>query len=164
MNISGVTLRKPTDIDGLSVHQLITQTPELDGNSCYCNLLQCSHFAETSILAEREGEVQGFISGYLKPSHPETLFIWQVAVGRNARGMGLGSQMLQELLGRKELASVTHLETTITEDNAASWALFTRLAKHLNASLERSPMFDRMTHFNDEHDSELLVRIGSLSR
>lgn len=33
MNISGVTLRKPTDIDGLSVHQLITQTPELDSNS-----------------------------------------------------------------------------------------------------------------------------------
>uniref|UniRef100_UPI00356615C3 GNAT family N-acetyltransferase n=1 Tax=Pontibacterium sp. TaxID=2036026 RepID=UPI00356615C3 len=95
---------------------------------------------------------------------PETLFIWQVAVGRNARGMGLGSQMLQQLLGRKELAAVTHLETTITEDNAASWALFTRLAKHFNASLERSPMFDRVTHFNDEHDTELLVRIGSLSR
>lgn len=164
MNISGVTLRKPTDIDGLSVHQLITQTPELDSNSCYCNLLQCSHFAETSILAEREGEVLGFISGYLKPSHPETLFIWQVAVGSNARGMGLGSQMLQQLLGRKELAAVTHLETTITEDNAASWALFTRLAKHFNASLERSPMFHRVTHFNDEHDTELLVRIGSLSR
>jgi len=72
--------------------------------------------------------------------------------------------MLQQLLGREESASITHLETTITETNKASWALFNRLAEHFGAPLERSVMFDRITHFNDEHDSELLARIGPLVR
>ncbi|WP_019620317.1 diaminobutyrate acetyltransferase [Amphritea japonica] len=164
MNTSGVVLRKPIDEDGQSVHQLITQTPELDSNSCYCNLLQCGHFSDTSIIAEQQGVVLGFISGYLKPTQPQTLFIWQVAVSSAARGQGLGSRMLQQLLDRKESASVTHLETTITETNDASWALFKRLAENFDAPLERSVMFDRVTHFNDEHDSELLARIGPLAR
>ena len=164
MDISGVILRKPTAEDGQSVHQLITRTPELDSNSCYCNLLQCSHFSDTSIIAERQGKILGFISGYLKPQYPETLFIWQVAVSSDVRGYGLGGKMLRQLLERKESTSVTHLETTITANNKASWALFNRLAEHFDAPLERSVMFDRIAHFNDEHDSELLARIGPLTR
>ena len=164
MNTSGVILRKPIAEDGYLVHQLITQTPELDSNSCYCNLLQCGHFSDTSIIAEKQGAVLGFISGYLKPTQTQTLFIWQVAVSAGARGQGLGSQMLQQLIERNESASVTHIETTITENNAASWALFNRLAEHFDAPLERSVMFDRVTHFNDQHDSELLARIGPLVR
>lgn len=164
MNISGVILRKPTAEDGQLVHQLITRTPELDSNSCYCNLLQCSHFADTSIIAEKQGTTLGFISGYRKPDNPQTLFIWQVAVSSEARGCGLGSKMLNQLIERDENSAITHLETTITETNNASWALFNRLAEHFNAPLERSVMFDRITHFNDEHDSELLARIGPLVR
>ncbi|WP_261844818.1 diaminobutyrate acetyltransferase [Aliamphritea ceti] len=164
MNTSGVTLRKPTARDGQSVHQLISRIPELDSNSSYCNLLQCCHFVDTSIIAEKHGNILGFISGYLKPGNHKTLFIWQVAVSSDARNCGLGSQMLQQLLERDEHISVTHLETTITETNNASWALFNRLAKHFDAPLEHSVIFDRITHFNDEHDSELLARIGPLSR
>lgn len=164
MDISGVVLRRPTAEDGLSVHQLITRTPELDSNSCYCNLLQCSHFSGTSIIAQKQGETVGFISGYLKPDIPNTLFIWQVAVSSKVRGYGLGSKMLQELLAREENTSVSHIETTITEENQASWALFNRLADSFNAPLEHSVLFDQVTHFNDEHDSELLARIGPLQR
>ena len=164
MDFSGVILRKPTAEDGTSVHQLITRTPELDSNSCYCNLLQCSHFSDTSIIAERGTQTLGFISGYIKPQSPETLFIWQVAVSSNARGNGLGEKMLRDLLRRKENASVTYIETTITASNEASWALFNRLAEHFSAPVERTVIFDRVIHFNDEHDSELLARIGPLTR
>ena len=164
MNILGVILRKPTAQDGLSVHQLITQTPELDSNSCYCNLLQCSHFSDTSIIAVKQDKVLGFISGYRIPERPDTLFIWQVAVSAEARGCGIGIQMLKQLLARNESKTITHIETTITETNDASWALFNRLAKHFEAPLKRTVMFDRVTHFNDEHDSELLARIGPFVR
>lgn len=163
MDFSSVILRKPTAEDGTSVHQLITRTPELDSNSCYCNLLQCGHFSDTCIIAERDEEILGFISGYIKPQSPETLFIWQVAVSSKARNNGLAGKMLQNLLERKENVSITHIETTITESNYASWALFNSLAGHFSAPVERSVMFDRVTHFNDEHASELLARIGPLS-
>jgi len=162
MDISSVTLRNPTAADGYAVNQLINNIPELDSNSCYCNLLQCSHFSDTSILAEYQGQVVGFISGYHKPQAPDTLFVWQVAVSPKARGCGLATQMLLQLLAAEANRSVSHVETTITEDNAPSWALFTRLASQCNALLERALIFDRSTHFNDQHDSELLVRIGPL--
>ncbi|WP_028469105.1 diaminobutyrate acetyltransferase [Neptunomonas japonica] len=164
MDFSSVILRQPTAEDGASVHQLITRTPELDSNSCYCNLLQCSHFSETSIIAKRDEETLGFISGYIKPQSPETLFVWQVAVSAKARGNGLGVKMLQNLLEREENVSVTHIETTITESNDASWALFNSLAGRFGAPIKHSIMFDRATHFHGEHDSELLARIGPLSR
>jgi L-2,4-diaminobutyric acid acetyltransferase len=164
MDFSGVILRKPLAEDGTSVHQLITQIPELDSNSCYCNLLQCSHFSETSIIAKRDEDTLGFISGYIKPNSSETLFIWQVAVSSKARGNGLGGKMLRELLEREENVLITHIETTITESNDASWALFNSLAERFGAPIERSVMFDKAAHFNDEHDSELLARIGPLAR
>ncbi|MDO6563574.1 diaminobutyrate acetyltransferase [Amphritea sp. 1_MG-2023] len=162
MDIESVVLRKPGAEDGDPVHTLISQIPELDSNSCYCNLLQCSHFSDTSVLAEKDGEVVGFVSGYRHPKDPTVLFVWQVAVAEKARGMGLASQMLQAIIARHDAPEVTHIETTITADNSASWALFNRLASELDTALERSLLFDRTAHFNDKHESEFLARIGPL--
>ena len=155
-----VLLRRPVSEDGARVHQLIGNCPPLDTNSLYCNLLQASHFSATSVAAELDGELVGFISGYIIPERPETLFVWQVAVAENGRGMGLAGRMLREILARPACAQVTHLETTITPDNDASWALFRSLARKLDAGLAESVMFDRDRHFNGQHDSEMLLRIG----
>ena len=160
MDIEGLTLRKPVATDGMAVHRLVDRIPELDDNSSYCNLLQCSHFADSSVIALCGDEVAGFISGYPLPQSPDTLFIWQVAVSPESRGMGLASAMLSEILARPSSTQLRFLETTITEDNAASWALFTGLARRCSARLERHIMFDRQQHFADEHASELLARIG----
>jgi len=132
----------------------------LDTNSTYCNLLQCSHFANTSIVAKAGEESVGFISGYMIPSKACTLFIWQVVVSSQARGQGLASRMLHELIRRGQREEVRYLETTITKDNEASWALFRKIAKTLGARLETSVAFDKDKHFQGEHDTEHLLRIG----
>lgn len=152
--------RKPEKTDGMRVHALVQQCPPLDPNSSYCNLLQCTHFPDTCITAERNGELVGFISGYRPPNTSNTLFIWQVAVSESARGCGLASKMLQELLARENCQDVQFIETTITADNAGSWALFTKFSRQLGAPLERSTYFDKQDHFLGQHDSELLARIG----
>jgi len=122
--------------------------------------LQCTHFADTSVLAEQQGQIVGFISGYLMPSQPDTLFIWQVAVSDSCRGQGLASQMLEQILRRPFCAQVTQLETTVTAANEASKALFQRLAAKLNADLASKTLFDSERHFCGEHDTEHLLRIG----
>jgi len=159
-----LTLRPPLPEDGALVHQLIEQCPPLDANSMYCNLLQCTHFAGTSVAAVQENETQnnlsGFISAYLIPERNNTLFIWQVAVSEQARGLGLAGNMLKQILDRPQCAQVSYLETTITDSNQASWALFKSLAKKLETRLEKSAMFDREKHFAGEHDSEFLARLG----
>ena len=153
-------LRRPTPLDGMDVFQLVKDCPPLDGNSSYCNLLQCSHFSSTSVAAEENGTLIGFISGYLVPERPNTLFVWQVAVAQSARGQGLARRMLQHILMRDNCSEVCYLETTITQTNQASWGLFRGVARHLVAELHSSVMFDHKEHFNGLHDSEELVRIG----
>lgn len=157
---NATTFRRPTTTDGMRVHQLVANCPPLDPNSSYCNLLQCSHFAATSIAAETDGELMGFVSGYRLPEAPNTLFVWQVAVSEAARGQGLASRMLHALLTRSCNRDITRIETTITADNAGSWGLFTKLANALHCPLERIEHFDKDTHFQGQHASELLARVG----
>lgn len=155
--------RPPVSEDGVSVNNLIALCPPLDPNSLYCNLLQCSHFADTSVAAEIEGRLGGFVSGYLIPQRTDTLFVWQVAVAENARGMGLARRMIRHILERPATAAVRWLETTITPANEASWRMFRSLAKDLGAECAESLFFDRERHFDGQHDSEMLLRIGPFS-
>nr|WP_207901937.1 diaminobutyrate acetyltransferase [Rhodovulum euryhalinum] len=149
----------PTDADGPEVWALIRACKPLDENSLYCNLIQCDHFRDTCILAEIDGQVVGWISAYLVPSDPETLFVWQVAVSDRARGRGLGRKMLFELLDREACAGVMRLKTTITPDNAASWGLFRGLARRLGARLTDEPHYKREDHFEGRHATEHMVTI-----
>ncbi|MBL4608541.1 MAG: diaminobutyrate acetyltransferase [Pseudomonadales bacterium] len=144
----------------MAVFRLIESCPLLDINSSYCNFLQCSHFANTSVVAEMNGALVGFISGYAIPERPDTLFVWQVAVAEKARGLGLASRMLTHILARAHCIDIAYLETTITENNHASWALFKSLAKAQSAGFQSSGWMDKDTHFFGLHDSEALVRIG----
>lgn len=158
-----IILREPVAEDGARLHRLVASCPPLDPNSMYCNLLQCSHFSQTAVAAEAADELIGFVSGYLLPKSNHTLFIWQVAVSEKARGKGLAGKMISHILERSSCQHVTHIETSITGANEASWGLFNSVAKHLNTQLNRSVMFDRKKHFNDEHDTEYLATIGPFS-
>ncbi|MFT7185064.1 MAG: L-2,4-diaminobutyric acid acetyltransferase [Pseudohongiellaceae bacterium] len=163
LDLESILLRPPILEDGMAVFRLIEKCPPLDTNSSYCNLLQCSHFANTSVLATAQSEVAGFISGHVIPERPDTLFIWQVAVAEKARGLGLASSMLNHILNRQYCENIAYLETTITKDNQASWALFKGLAKKLSADIQSSDWMDKDVHFSGEHETEVLVRIGPLT-
>lgn len=152
--------RKPLATDGFAVHQLIANSPPLDPNSVYCNLLQCSHFADTSVLVEAEGRVVGFMSGYVKPTDSQVLFVWQVAVAADCRGHGLAGRMLQALVQRPELSAISYLETSVTPSNQASANLFKRFADKAQTKLNTSVLFSQAEHFAGRHDDEVLFRIG----
>lgn len=159
-SMSPINLRAPEAADGLEVSRLINRCPPLDTNSTYCNLLQCSHFSRTSVIATSEQGVVGFVSGYRIPSREDTLFIWQVAVDQSVRGRGLAKKMLNHILNRSDNKQVRFIETTITPGNLASEGLFERWAAQLNAELNKTVLFSREVHFGGEHDEEVLHRIG----
>jgi len=160
--VRDVVLRPPRPADGPEVHALISRCNPLDENSLYCNLLQTTHFASTSVAAEgEEGGLVGFISGYLLPARDDTLFVWQVAVGEEARGLGLGKRMLRSILQRPVMREVRYLNTTVTPDNEASWRLFRSFARAVEAPLQSRVLFDCETHFGGSHDDEILIEIGS---
>jgi len=156
---TNVGLRKPTVADGAEVWALIGACKPLDENSMYFNLIQCDHFADTCILAEREGQIVGWISGHIPPEKPDTLFVWQVAVSPAARGLGLAGRMLRALFDRPELADVSRIETTITRDNKPSWCLFRAFARKRGGILTHAPHYEKTVHFDGNHATEYLVEI-----
>lgn len=157
-----ISFRAPTTEDGSAVWRLIRACEPLDENSLYCNLLQCDHFGDTCIAAERvaDGDIVGWVSGYLLPDDPTTLFIWQVAVDESVQGQGVAKRMLNALLDRDACADVRALKTTITSDNAASWGLFRSFARGQGGKLDSEPYFRKNDHFDGAHATEHMVTIA----
>lgn len=154
-----LTLRAPVMEDGAALWKMTKETEVLDLNSSYYYLLWCRDFSATSVIAEIDGKPAGFVTGYMRPDAPDTLLIWQVAVTAAAQGQGLASKMLNYLAGT---TGASALETTITEDNPASIALFTKFAKSQSAEHAVTPLF---THdmYPDNHDTEYLHHISPLN-
>ncbi len=158
-----VSFRRPTAEDGYVLNRLVAASPPLDPNSVYCNLLQCTHFRDTSLVAEQAGRLVGFVSGYVLPAQPDTLFIWQIVLDESVRGQGLARRMLHALLSRLSSQPVRFIETTITPGNESSWGLFRRFAEDLACDLNTRLLFERDRHFGGEHPDEELLRLGPLA-
>lgn len=164
-------LRPPTPADGAALHDLIRRSPPLDLNSCYAYLLHGLHFADTCVLAEtgtgtdtESGPgIAAWISAYLPPGRPDTLFVWQVAVDAGHRGHGLARTLLLHLLQRPACADVRWLETTVSPDNLPSRRLFQRLARELGCACHISDLFSTADFGAQHHEAEQLFRIGPIT-
>ncbi|MEA2028473.1 MAG: GNAT family N-acetyltransferase [Campylobacterota bacterium] len=93
-----LVLRKPIKSDAKYIYKLVQDTKILDINSEYLYLLQSTHFANNCIVATIDEKIVGFVSGYIKPNHPDRLFIWQVGVDSDFRGRDIAGKMLKKLL------------------------------------------------------------------
>jgi diaminobutyrate acetyltransferase len=159
---AGVSTRRPSIDDGIRLWEIARDTEVLDLNSTYAYTLLCRDFAASSIVAERDGAVAGFVTGYRRPDRPDTLFVWQVAVDAAHRGHGIASRMLIDLLDHLAVEGVARLETTITASNTASQELFGSVAKKRRSTLTVRDLF--ASHHispieSDPHEPEQLYII-----
>lgn len=152
------TTSPPTTADGVALWEIAAASRVLDVNSRYAYVLWCRDFAATSIVARIGERVVGFVTGYVRPERPDTLFVWQVAVHEVARGRRVAATMLDDLVAR---VGTPFLETTVTDDNAASLAMFAGLAERTGADMERTELFGQ-AELGAEHDPEPLYRIGPM--
>jgi diaminobutyrate acetyltransferase len=156
---SRVEFRVPRIEDGSTLWRIARDSQVLDQNAPYTYLLWCRDFAQTSVVATVDGEVGGFVTGFIRPDHPEIVLVWQVAVDERHRGQRLARRMLDALADRVGERSVRRMDTTITLDNEPSIRLFTSFAEARGAPIEREPLFTAEM-FPDGHEAEVLFRIG----
>jgi len=157
-------LGSPSPADGGPMERLARESGGLDVNSRYAYLLWCRDFADTSVVARAGDRLAGFITGYRRPAAPDTLFVWQVAVGPDFRRRGLASRMLGHLAGTVRAdQGVRFVEATVTPDNKASMHLFESFANANGADLTRDVLFSER-ELGSGHEPEVLHRIGPLAR
>ncbi|MGH8640043.1 MAG: diaminobutyrate acetyltransferase [Burkholderiales bacterium] len=153
-------ITEPEVSHGAQIHRLVAACKPLDLNSRYAYLLLCEHFAGTCALARVGDQVVGFVSAYRPPKRDDTIFVWQVAVDASIRGKGVAASMLQKILGRPQVRGCRYLETTVSPSNTPSRRLFHGLAHRLNAALTESPLFAQDAFGEEDHECEVLIRIG----
>ncbi|MFH5183972.1 diaminobutyrate acetyltransferase [Paenibacillus sp. TAB 01] len=161
---SGACLIRTTKAgDGASLWQLASDSGRLDVNSAYCYIMLCEYFSDTCLIAEIQGEKAGFVTAFLHPSHPEVLFIWQIAVSAAHRGKGIAEQLLTKLMESSRCRQVRFIETTISRSNTASHRLFDKFAKSMGAAKVITEGFAPQLFPGAGHEEEPLVRIGPIT-
>lgn len=160
-------MRRPAATDAIGMHDLAAATRVLDLNSTYAYLLFATHFAGTSIVADCDGDLHGFITGYHPPDRPEVLFVWQVGVAPAAQGTGVASAMIDALVARVRSDRHGHpitVEATVGPTNTASRAFFGAFARRHGVPLTEHPYFTAdLLDANLSHEDEPLLRIGPVT-
>ena len=118
----------------------------------------------TSVVAELDDDIVGFISAYINPNKENTIFIWQIAVSSAMRGHGLGTNMIKNIMERDESKNVKFIEATVTPSNKASMMLFQKIALLFETKCEKQQFFTEKVFGDSGHEEELLLRIGPLNK
>jgi L-2,4-diaminobutyric acid acetyltransferase len=146
----------PDASDGPALEALAREAGGLDVNSTYAYALWAKEFWQTSVTVRSDEALIAFLTAFRRPSAPDTLFVWQMAVDPAHRGARLGLRMLHELSSR--VPDATTLEATVTTDNHRSLTTFQRFADDRDGPLSIEPLFDQR-QLGAGHAPEHLLRI-----
>ena len=135
--------------------------PYVGLNSRYTYFLLVKDFADTCVVAEHEGKIVAFSSGYVSPTKKDTFFSWDAVVHRDYRGNKLQKQML---LWQIMITRVRYFEGTVNPSNEGSKMSFLSLAQLLKTRCEESLLFSEDDFENDGHEPEILYRVGPISQ
>jgi len=135
LDTDGVAVRAALSGDGALLWELAKTAGGIDLNSPYAYMMTCRNFAGTCAVAEVFGIPAGFVTAHRVQDRADTLFVWQVAVLPEFRGLGIARRLLDGLMDQLGCAGVRKVEATVTPSNAASEKLFSAFAKGRGATL-----------------------------
>jgi predicted GNAT superfamily acetyltransferase len=85
------------------------------------------HFCATSTVAEENGELAGFLIGFLSPSQPAAAYIHFVGVNPGRRGQGLARVLYERFFALAAAEGRTRVSAVTAPVNAASIAFHAAL-------------------------------------
>jgi predicted GNAT superfamily acetyltransferase len=91
------------------------------------------HFHATSTVAESDGELAGFLIGFLSPSLPDAAYIHFVGVSPRWRGNGLARSLYERFFALAEADARQVVRAITAPRNAASIAFHTAMGFTVSA-------------------------------
>ena len=85
------------------------------------------HFADTSLVAETEGGLAGFLIGFLSASQPDTGYVHFLGVHPGSRGSGLGRRLYELFFGICRGRGRSRIKACTSPVNRGSIAFHQRL-------------------------------------
>jgi N-acetylglutamate synthase-like GNAT family acetyltransferase len=97
MGADAIRKATPADYDAI-----VTVVNDWWGRDVLAGLprLFLDHYYTTSLIAEHDGEMTGFLIGFYSPSKPDEAYIHYVAVRPENRRSGLARRLYEEFLDR----------------------------------------------------------------
>lgn len=95
-----------------------------------------THFRDTSFVAEEDGELAGFLFGFLSQTHPEQAYCHFVGVSPAHRKTGLASELYECLFEAARAAGRTSVHCVTSPKNAGSIAFHTRIGFDIEAEVD----------------------------
>ena len=80
------------------------------------------HFSDTSLVAERDGELAGFLVGFLSQSEPEKAYVHFAGVDPGERHKGLGRELYGRFFALARAAGRRHVSCVTSPTNTGSVA------------------------------------------
>lgn len=158
-----IQFRRPTVDDGKEMYRIVRESNVLDVNSEYSYLMWGEYFRDSSILAVDGNEIIGFITGFIPPKQPDTIFVWQVAVDDRYKGNGLATELIERLFNRlKREKDIEYVEATVTPSNIPSRRLFEGVAHKNKTKCIVSECFSKNQFTEEDHEPEFKFRIGPI--
>jgi ribosomal protein S18 acetylase RimI-like enzyme len=94
------------------------------------------HFRETSFVAEEEGELVGFLCGFLSQTHADEAYVHFAGVRPDRRGEGLASDLYDRFFATAREAGRSVVRCVTAPVNQGSIAFHTRLGFEVEAEVE----------------------------
>jgi ribosomal protein S18 acetylase RimI-like enzyme len=93
------------------------------------------HFRDTSFVAEDDGEVIGFLCGFLSQTYPEQAYVHFVGVRPDRRSGGLGRELYERFFAAARAAGRDVVRCVTAPVNEASIAFHRRLGFEVEAEV-----------------------------
>ena len=94
------------------------------------------HFHDTSFVAEEDGELAGFLCGFLSQTYPDQAYVHFVGVAPDHRKSGLASELYERFFEAARAAGRTSVHCVTSPENTGSVAFHTRVGFEVEAEVE----------------------------
>ena len=92
--------------------------------------LFCKFFNSTCFVCEHDGNVVGFVLGFISQVNPSQAYIHLVAVDPSAQRQGLAERLYQEFFNAAFALNVREVRLIVNPDNPGSLAFHKKLGFH----------------------------------